>query len=388
MFSRRSPRRRKHLKALALLFFIASLLYYYTSQSHDPGALFDNISNDLGFLPIGKAQEVCGRYGWDPYPLRTQRRKVYDMFLINTELDWLEIRLGELSNEVDHFIVLEAPLSFTGLPKPLHIKDNWDLFSEWHHKMIYHTLNETGMVFKDTWGHEAFQRNGLFTQMLTGLTGEQAPSLGDVLIVSDVDEIPRVSTVTTLRNCVYPRRLTLASAFYYYSFQWRHHGPDWLHPQATFYQGPRSTLLPEDLRRSHDGDPSRYSPMQVFRPRTSILPNAAWHCSSCFPRLSDMVNKITSFSHTKWNLPEFRDRSHILQRVRHGLDLFKREGEVYNRIERQEMDLPRYLLGGGGERQNKFEYLLNRDGERGGFVDWTEEDSLPTSAVAGVSAAA
>lgn len=39
---------------------------------------------------------------------------------------------------------------------------------------------------------------------MLSLTGDQAPEQGDVLLVGDVDEIPRISTLTALRNCAYP----------------------------------------------------------------------------------------------------------------------------------------------------------------------------------------
>ena len=46
--------------------------------------------------------------------------KVWDATLSNLEVDILEIRLRELWDVVDYFIIVESNLTFTGKPKDLH----------------------------------------------------------------------------------------------------------------------------------------------------------------------------------------------------------------------------------------------------------------------------
>ena len=166
------------------------------------------------------AGEISQGYRWDVYATRNRRREVYDLFLINTELDWVEIRFDELSEEVDYFVVLEAAQTFQETPKPLHFKDAWHAFQPLNNRTIHHIVNFTDAALPqgDTWEHERFTRNALFDQVLFSLSGDQAPAEGDVLVVGDVDEISRLSTLTALRNCAYPSRVTLRSHFYYYSF--------------------------------------------------------------------------------------------------------------------------------------------------------------------------
>ena len=309
-------------------------------------------------LEPDEASELCARRRWKRWPNRTHR-KVYDLMLINTELDWLEIRMAELENEVDYFVVVEAATTFTNLSKPTHLKDNWDRFARWHGKMIYHLLDSTDMVAQDAWDRERFQRDSMYDQVLPFLQDEKEIYLGDVILVSDVDEIPRPSTIQALRNCQFPQRLTISSRFYYYSFQWLHRdGQEWTAPSVTYYLG-LNTVRPAELRDGRNEYPR--------------LHNAGWHCSSCLPTLSDFVNKITSFSHTEFNEPEFTNRSNILRRVRSGVDLFDRVGESYDRVD-DNPDVPSYLLR--PEQRQKYAYLLDRDPRSGNFLDYTEEDSL------------
>ncbi|KAJ4296070.1 hypothetical protein N0V88_004772 [Collariella sp. IMI 366227] len=256
--------------------------------------------------------DICRPHGWKPFrpsSPNSPRRKVYDLMMINTELDWLEIRLNTTFSEVDYFILVEASRTFTGLSKPLTLKANLPSFAPYASKIIYHEIQYPSDFHpRSTWDMEDHQRNAMLTQVFPTLTGPQTPNLGDVLVVSDVDEIPRPSTFALLRACAFPRRLTLRSRFYYYSFQWLHRGPEWPHPQATYYQGPSRTLLPNDLRIADGG-------MWPFREwEKGELKNASWHCSSCFETVGELLNKMASFSHVSMNAERFKERGRILEK--------------------------------------------------------------------------
>ncbi|KAL9601535.1 MAG: hypothetical protein Q9219_002487 [cf. Caloplaca sp. 3 TL-2023] len=315
----------------------------------------DETRDRHGFMPLEKAQDYCQTRHWAPYPYRNRRRKIYDLFIINSELDWLEIRMGELHDEVDYFVILEAETTFTDIPKPLHVRENWSRFEAFHPKMVHHVLNQSGVEFDGAWARETFTRNAMFDQVIPFLNDEQAAGQGDVILVSDVDEVPRPDTLKALRNCAFSRRLTLRSHFYYYGFQWLHRGDQWPHPQATFFEGPDHTVKPQDLRGTNDPE--------------ADLWNAAWHCSYCFSKLQDLVEKVQSFSHSELNRPEFTDRARILQRVRHGIDMFDRDSDKFDRIDTNR-DVPQYLL----ENRDRFGYTIDRDPIDGNFEDFESSD--------------
>ncbi|KAF9698022.1 hypothetical protein EKO04_003955, partial [Ascochyta lentis] len=158
---------------------------------------------------------LCSAHKVPPYQRDTSntsyRRKVYDLFMLKTELDWLEIRLNELASQVDYFVILEAPTTFTGLPKQLYFQDNKERFKEFRHKIIHHVLLPpeknlsdgipgTGRFehYSQAWATERYQRNAMFTQVFPFLADSAAPQKDDVIIVSDIDEIPRPATVQLL----------------------------------------------------------------------------------------------------------------------------------------------------------------------------------------------
>ncbi|KAJ3487576.1 hypothetical protein NLG97_g6383 [Lecanicillium saksenae] len=308
-----------------------------------------------------EARDFCASHGYSVYtPQRLSgERKVYDLMMVNTELDFLEIRLHALYDYVDYFIIVESPKTFQGGKKPLVIADNWDKFRRYHDKMIYHELTfPKSFNPKRAWDYEDLQRDAMLEQAMNSLKGPAKPIKGDVIIVSDVDEIPRPESLLVLRTCNFPRRLTLGSKFYYYSFQFLHTGPEWPHPQATFYQGWR-TIKPTNLRNGDGGLP-------WFREQEKgVLDNAGWHCSSCFATIEQFLNKIASFSHVWMNDDEYRDRDKIADAIRHGKDVWDRDTETFDKIPNNK-DMPPLVL----QEPDRFGYMTSRDGPSAGFKDY------------------
>ncbi|OLN82077.1 hypothetical protein CCHL11_07697 [Colletotrichum chlorophyti] len=298
-----------------------------------------------------KAAEYCDHFRMKPMASHemVRRRKVYDLLLINTEVEMLEIRMGQMAPYVDYFVIIESDKTFTDHPKPLYVKDNWDLFKPWHDKMILRTMDLEALKEGSTWDREAKSRNAMYEQVIPGLEGEQAASIDDILLVSDVDEIPKPEVIRALRNCQVPPRVTIHSKIYYYSFQWLARN-DWNHPQATTYQG-ENTVLPHDLR--HNANDHHFM-------------HGGWHCSYCFSTVEEMAQKINSFSHAELNKPEFKDPDWIVKVARRGHDIFGRGDSNFDRVEVNH-DVPDYLK----HNSQKFKFLLDRDPPNGNFRDYT-----------------
>ena len=80
----------------------------------------------LGFLSRTEAANLCRAHNWGVYRRFPSRRKAYDLFIVNNELDMLKIRLNELYPYVDYFVILEAKTTFTGLLKPMIPNETWE----------------------------------------------------------------------------------------------------------------------------------------------------------------------------------------------------------------------------------------------------------------------
>jgi len=108
---------------------------------------------------------------------------VYDTFIFWKELDVLELRLAELSPVVDRFVLVESPVTFTGLPKPLYYAENRDRFSAYHGKIIHIVGELPPDPAADAWYYEGTSRNLI-------MEGIRDADPSDTILLSDVDEIP------------------------------------------------------------------------------------------------------------------------------------------------------------------------------------------------------
>ena len=68
---------------------------------------------------------------------------VVDIILYNGEQEILDIRLNVLYDYVGQFIIVEAPTTFSGKPKPLFFESHKGLFKKFADKISYYVINMT-----------------------------------------------------------------------------------------------------------------------------------------------------------------------------------------------------------------------------------------------------
>ena len=118
--------------------------------------------------------------------------KTYDCFTFFNELDLLEIRLQEMWDVTDYFVIAESNLSHSGKPKPYYFLENKERFNQYMDKIRHIDVNDMPET-QDSWVREKFQRFSL-GKGLYDLNPE------DIIIVSDLDEIPRAEAVDMIKS--------------------------------------------------------------------------------------------------------------------------------------------------------------------------------------------
>jgi hypothetical protein len=211
--------------------------------------------------------------------------KVYDVFLFNNELEMLEVRLNELTNVVDKFVIVDSVWDHQLRPKkslitPELLKSD-PRFSKFADK-IEHISLET-LEGEDGWGRERYTRIQTYEQACQRL--KMLP--GDLVILGDLDELPRGSVINRLKRCKgWDHRMTLRTFHFYYSYEIRADF-DWFYPSVIRHfppEDPRhleANLVNESVDRSAGG--------------RSIM-NAGWHCSWCFGTIDGFLGKITTYA--------------------------------------------------------------------------------------------
>jgi beta-1,4-mannosyl-glycoprotein beta-1,4-N-acetylglucosaminyltransferase len=137
--------------------------------------------------------------------------------IFSVELDLLEIRFKELWPFVDLFIVLEADKTFTGKPKRLLLKENLKNFLWAKEKFWYELYNG---LEKLSSGESPFKNENKMREQMKKIIERYAKN-GDIIICSDVDEIPSSHTIELLKECEgYPDIMHLQLKTYFYSFEY------------------------------------------------------------------------------------------------------------------------------------------------------------------------
>lgn len=225
--------------------------------------------------------------------------KIYDCITFFNELDILEIRLNELDSVVDHFVIVEATTTHTGLPKTLYFEDNKKRFAKFFNKIIHVvvSLPEEG----DTWTRERAQRD-----FIDPILVEKCRP-GDTVIISDADEIPRMETIRDYRNSQGPKQLL--QQLHYYSLNnkcvndslW-----NW------------SKILPYDLYMERN-----MKPCMVRYTQFPDLEKGGWHFSF-IGNVEFIKNKINSWAHSEFNTSAINNDENISESIKNGKDVFGR----------------------------------------------------------------
>lgn len=123
---------------------------------------------------------------------------VYDCFVFFNELELLKVRFEELYDKVDHFVLVEATQTFCGDRKPLYFAENAEQFAQYKDKIIHVVVESfpapaTDIEHEGWWVRHEFQLNAA----LRGLTNCRDD---DIILISDLDEIPHRRSIDEIRK--------------------------------------------------------------------------------------------------------------------------------------------------------------------------------------------
>ncbi len=265
--------------------------------------------------------------------------KIYDCFLFFNENDLLEVRLNELNSVVDFFVIVESSSTFTKNGKGF-ILDK-EKIKKFNHKIIY-IQNNDFIRSPNPWETETFQRN----KIMEGLNLPFLPinsSEKDLIILSDLDEIPRKSKVIDAFYEIYKNNrkyIRLSLDNYFYKFDNKMNGTN----KST------SPIITQK---------NNISTMQNLRTKTPkdecfILNDAGWHYSYFYKDIQDILYKISSYSHQENNKWPNNDAILIEDNIKNGKSNDLNSGESFSRVLLNRNNCPKYVL----KNLKKYDKLL------------------------------
>jgi len=231
----------------------------------------------------------------------------------------LEIRLEELWPYVDVFLIVEANITFTGLPKPLIFQENRHRFAWAESKIVYRQLTADHELLADEsqdarygWANEERTRDAVTWYLRNVVNAAD----NDIVLMCDVDEIPSATTMSLLRSCAgYDRVMHLNMKSYMYSFEF------------SVKELPLYSTLGQ-VKTWWSG--ATYNHTRSAEAQRILL-QAGWHCSFCFRKIAEFQFKMAAFSHADRLLyPEkMLNPSYIQDRLCSGKEIFGMFPEAY-----------------------------------------------------------
>ncbi|KAF9377098.1 hypothetical protein CPB97_010432, partial [Podila verticillata] len=207
---------------MAILFFHRTIRFAYIDLGYLLRPLWDKESGDFRkIIPHYYAEGMsmkdrCEAHGWrfNTDPNRVKPR-LYDALTFSVELDLLEIRIRELWDVVDHFIIMESNMTFTGLHKELTFAENRKRFAFAESKIIYKNLEIPYVESETAWIREGYTRSAM-----TALFKELGLTKNDMFTSVDVDELIYPHTLELIKACDnVPDTIHLQLKNYLYSFE-------------------------------------------------------------------------------------------------------------------------------------------------------------------------
>lgn len=231
---------------------------------------------------------------------------IYDCFMFHNELDILELRLNTLNDIVDKFVIVEARKTITSnQPKEPFYEKYKERFKNFHSKIIHIIIDEFPAIDENwqkevdypilqEWCNESFQRNAI-AQGLSNCMDD------DIIMISDVDEIPNPQKVLEVKDL--PGLKALDMNYFVYSLNNLVVGMDSCHATKILsYKDFKhylddiklnSVCAPDVVNKGTTATKIRL----YFGKKEKVFHNSGWHFTFLGTE-EDVVNKLKNYQHS------------------------------------------------------------------------------------------
>ena len=255
---------------------------------------------------------------------------IIDCFPFFNELDLLDIRLKLLDNIVDKVVLVESTRTFTLSKKKLFYRENEDRYKKYKNKIIHIIVDDSPALFNKFFIHKPknifwllkkkkpiflnehdidfYQKN----QVHKGLKNCDE---NDILILSDLDEIPNPSVFEDLENL---KRGNSALELDLYCYFLNGKVFNIKNKKNIKWTGPSITQF-KNFRSFHD---ERHGARNSFKGNEELqfkkVQNAGWHFTY-LGGLKSLNFKIKSTAHTELNTRSINTRSNLKNLIDSGV---------------------------------------------------------------------
>ncbi len=229
--------------------------------------------------------------------------RIFDCFMYFDEDLVLDVRLNYLDPYVDYFVIVESIFTHRGEKRDL--KFDLEKFRKFKDKIIYIVYDETpGKIEeildkddettktnKSIW-NAIFRENGQRNYLLKGVENANPE---DLILISDVDEIPNLSN-TDLKN-IKNKIILFQQEMFYYKFNLKLPNIVWTGTKAC---RKKNLISPQWLRNVKDRKYAFYRFDALFSDKKfiniKIIENGGWHFTN-LKTAKEIKHKLRSYLH-------------------------------------------------------------------------------------------
>jgi len=240
-----------------------------------------------------------------------------DAFIFYNEKELVELRVKYLNDLVDYFVVIEADVTHQGKKKDWNFPSILDgSLRKFSNKIKYYKVNinmkeaESGSGWiigtkkgGRSWKIENMQRNYI----------QQACknfSSNDIIIISDVDEIPSRDKIEFIKSSNFKKIAPVAFEQFLFQLNCNYLNiENWVGTIVTTKEI-IERYQPQDLRNQ--------------KLRLSYFIRAGWSFSS-FGGVKNVQEKMEAFAHVEYNKEIYKNEAHVRKCIETGADLFNRQ---------------------------------------------------------------
>jgi beta-1,4-mannosyl-glycoprotein beta-1,4-N-acetylglucosaminyltransferase len=237
---------------------------------------------------------------------------IYDCFQYFNEEHIADLRFNILNEFVDYFVIVESTVNHQGKPKKLQFDIN--KFQKFKRKIKYIIVDDTPETIKKY--HEGgeslveqHQRNSLM-RVISKAEDD------DIIILSDVDEIPNLKKLNLFNKKNYA---VFSQKMFMYKINLLNLDENNWHGSKICLK--KNLKSPQWLRNLKF---KKYPFWRLDKPRNiQIIEDGGWHFAY-LQSPKNISNKIKSFAHGEFNKEHLVDEVNIKEKIEKGEDVFER----------------------------------------------------------------
>jgi beta-1,4-mannosyl-glycoprotein beta-1,4-N-acetylglucosaminyltransferase len=246
--------------------------------------------------------------------------KIVDCFQFYNEIDLLKYRINLLKDVVDYVVIVESTHTYVGNEKRLYFDEFKKEFPSYNNTKIVHIIIDDFphkvpdiQLSPDYTGHqwvnERFQRNCIYR----GLDQISDLENDDVIVVTDLDEIPDPRTLRRIKNGEIEVTINhMEMTMYYYNLN-------------TFHRNywTQCFLCEYGLIQNQ---PYTLSDIRLRNMNRPNIKNGGWHLSY-FGDIPFIQNKLQQFAHVEFSGDEYTNENFIKNKIANAVSLFDTSNE-------------------------------------------------------------